>query len=140
MTVSPNMELVRLGFDMFEREGPGAVSSVLALADSEVEVYAAPGIEPTGMYRGVQNVTRWAQEWFDAWRDFRMKPTEFIEIGDRCVVVPLHQTGTGKSSGVEVQIDVAYLFEIRAGRITRFHLYPDRAQALEAAERFASSE
>jgi ketosteroid isomerase-like protein len=31
----------------------------------------------------------------------------------------------------------AFLFEIREGRVTRFHVYADQDQALAAAERLA---
>lgn len=131
-TLPPNLDLVRLGFRVFEWEGPGAV---FELAHPDVEVHAAPGIEPTGTYRGVEQGRRWAREWFDAWSEFRMEPAELIEVGERCVIATIHQTATGKGSGIEVEFDVFYPFEIRAGRVTRFHLYRDRDQALEAAKR-----
>jgi ketosteroid isomerase-like protein len=134
VTSSP-LELVRLGFEVFEREGPGAV---LALADPDIEIYAAPGIQPTGRYVGKDAALRWTQEWFEVWEDFRMKPIEFIEASEGVVVVPLHQVAKGKGSGVEVEIDVAYLFEIRDGRVTRFHIYPDRDQAMSAAGRLGA--
>lgn len=136
MTESANVELVRRGFAMFQREGPEAVAAIFALADPEIECHAAPGIEPTGTYRGKQAAMRWAREWFDAWTDFKMEPADLIEIGDHAVVVPLHQVAMGKRSGVQVEIDLAYVFEIRNGRITRFHLYPDMGQAIAVAEGF----
>jgi ketosteroid isomerase-like protein len=130
-----NAELVRLGFEMFEREGPAAA---LALADPDVEIYAAPGIEPTGRYVGKDSAMRWTQEWFEVWEEFRMEPMEFIEPSEGVVVVPVHQVARGKSSGVEVEIDVAYLFEIRDGLVTRFHIYPEKGQALTAANRIGA--
>jgi hypothetical protein len=50
------------------------------------------------------------------------------------IVVSLHQTAIGKASGARVEIDVAYLFEIKDGLVTRFHIYPELTQALGAAE------
>jgi ketosteroid isomerase-like protein len=132
-----NVDLVRQGFQLFEQEGPAAV---FRLADPEIEVHAAPGVEPTGTYRGYEDALRWAQEWFDAWDEFRMQPAEIVEVGDRFVVVTTHQSATGKGSGIEVEIDVSYLFEIRDGRVARFHLYRERVQALAAAERLAADD
>jgi ketosteroid isomerase-like protein len=130
--MTQNVELVRDGFEIVEREGPAAL---LPLADPEVEVYTAPNLANPGTYRGHEGFLTWAEEWLDAWERFRYEPLEFIEVSDELVVVPLHQVGTGRSSGVEVELDVAYLFEIRGGKITRVHLYADKPQALAAAER-----
>jgi hypothetical protein len=49
---SENVELVRLGFEMFEREGPASFRPPIDLAEQEIECYAAPGVEPTGRYQG----------------------------------------------------------------------------------------
>jgi len=54
-----NVELVRLGFELFEREGPASFQSLLVLADPEIECYAAPGIEPSGRYHGRDAALRW---------------------------------------------------------------------------------
>jgi ketosteroid isomerase-like protein len=133
-----NVELLRLGFESFQREGPSALTALLALADPEIELYGGPGTEPSGLYRGHEEAVRWSEEWFEAWEEFQMEPTEFIEVTDEIVVVPLHQVARGKSSGVEVEVDTAFLFEIREGRVTRLHVYADADQALSAAERLAT--
>lgn len=135
---SGNLRLVRLGFEAFQREGPGALSALAALADPEIECYAAPGVEPQGWYRGREAVLRWAEEWFEVWEEFHMEPTDFIEVTDEIILVALHQVARGKGSGVEVETDITYLFEIRDGRISRFHLYPETPQAFAAGERLAA--
>jgi ketosteroid isomerase-like protein len=132
-----NVELVRQGFRLFEKEGPAAA---FELAHPDVEVHAAPGVEPTGTYRGPDEALRWAREWFDAWGEFRMEPGEFVEVGDRFVVVTLHQSAIGKGSGIRVEVDVSYLFEIRDGRVSRFHLYRDREQAFDVARRLGGED
>jgi uncharacterized protein len=134
---SENVELLRRGFESFNREGPEGLAALLSLADPEIEVYAGPGMAEAGMYRGHEAAVRVSAEWFDVWDEFEMKPSEFVEVSDEIVVVPLHQVGRGRGSGVEVEVDIAYLFEIRERRVTRLHLYTDPAQALAAAERLA---
>jgi hypothetical protein len=44
------------------------------------------------------------------------------------------QRGIGKGSGIEVEMKIFYMLEIRDRRATRIHLYADREQALSAAE------
>lgn len=134
-----SVELVRLGFEMFEREGPTSFRALIDLANPEIECYAAPGIEPSGRHHGHEAVLRWLEEWFEAWEEFSMQPIEFIEADEGVVVVLLHQVARGRESGVEVETDVAYVFQTRDGRFTRFHIYPDNAQALIAAREMGAS-
>lgn len=132
--MSETVELVRLGLETFQREGAEAL---LSITDPEIEVYTEPGLVNSGTYRGHEGFMRWQQQWMEAWEEFRMEPAEFIEVSDEIVVVPLHQVATGKGSGIEVEMDIAYLFEVRDGRLTRLHLYADKGRALSAAERLA---
>lgn len=133
-----NVGMVRAGFELFEREGRGSFKPLLDLADPEIECYAAPGIEPAGRYVGKVAALRWWEEWFEAWEDFRMEPSEFIEVDEGVVAVPVHQSARGKESGAAVEIDVVCVFEIRDGRFRRFHIYPDRNEALGAARRMGA--
>ena len=57
---------------------------------------------------------------------------EFPKAGDTVLVSILYD-GRGKGSGVKVEGVFWYLFRLRDGRVLRWELYPDRAQALEAA-------
>jgi hypothetical protein len=70
MTEPGNIELLRLGFEVFQRQGPAAV---LELGDPEIECFGGPGVEPAGLYRGREAALRWAEEWFEAWEQFRME-------------------------------------------------------------------
>jgi ketosteroid isomerase-like protein len=91
-----SIELVRQGFEQFQREGPGAFRPLLALADPEIECYAAPGIEPAGRYIGREAALRWWEDWFEAWEDFRMEPSDFIEVREGVIAVPLTPVSEGQ--------------------------------------------
>jgi hypothetical protein len=45
--------------------------------------------------------------------------------------------GTGAGSGVEIDREFGYLYEIRDGVSTRFHLYESAEKAVEAATKLA---
>jgi ketosteroid isomerase-like protein len=131
-----NLELVRRGFELFDREGALAVLAKFAAPD--IEVHVGPNLEPSGSYRGREAAIRWAEEWFEAWEGLEMDPEELIEVGERIVVVPLREVARGRASGVAVEANLAFLFEIQDEKMIRFHLYSDKAQALAAAEQLAS--
>ena len=50
-------------------------------------------------------------------------------VGERHVVANIHQSARGKGSGVAVEMDIAYLWEIREGRLAAMHLYATREEA-----------
>jgi ketosteroid isomerase-like protein len=59
-----------------------------------------------------------------------MVPDEFISSGEH-VVVPItsHMTGRG---GIELEATTATVVTIRAGRMVRWTMYQDKAEALKA--------
>jgi ketosteroid isomerase-like protein len=66
------------------------------------------------------------------WDELRFEPERFIDLGDDVVVrVTVHTRGKG--SGVPLTVHVAHAFTLRDGLVTRHVLYPDLAEALEAA-------
>jgi ketosteroid isomerase-like protein len=67
----------------------------------------------------------------ETWDEHRVEPEKIIDAGDR-VVLFQREFQRGKSSGVELEIEAAVIFDLRAGRITRVQGYMDRAAALEA--------
>ena len=54
------------------------------------------------------------------------------EFGDR-VYVLLTQRGRGKGTGIELKARYAMVYEVEGKEITRVAIYPDPAEALEAA-------
>ena len=55
-------------------------------------------------------------------------------MGTAHVVAVIHQSGRGKGSGVAVEMDVAYLWEVREEELVAMQLYATREEALEVAE------
>ena len=61
----------------------------------------------------------------------RVEAEEIVDAGDR-VVVMVHHSGRGRTSGIEVDQRYAMVWTVRDGRVMRMDLYPTRAEALEA--------
>ena len=68
-----------------------------------------------------------------AWEDFRAKPEEVTEHGDRILVLN-SISGRGRGSGADVSALTATLWTVDSGQVVRLALYWDVGRAREAAE------
>jgi hypothetical protein len=55
--------------------------------------------------------------------------------GERHVVATMRQSGLGKGSRIPVEMEIAYMWEVRDGRLAALHLYPSSEEAMQVAER-----
>jgi ketosteroid isomerase-like protein len=123
---SANLDLVRSIYAAWER---GDFSSA-EWAHPEIEFAFADGPEP-GRWTGLTKMAERYGDWLRAWKDFRAEPEEYIVVDGERVLVLVHNSGRGRTSGLELeQRSVANFFEIRDGRVTRLVLFWDRERAL----------
>jgi ketosteroid isomerase-like protein len=123
--MSENLELVRSIIADWER---GDFSHD-EWAHPEIEYEIADGPTP-GRWRGIAEMAQGAKALFDTWDDFHVVGAELREVHVNQVLVLPDVTGRGKTSGVEIHGQVAYLFDLRDGKVTRYVLYLDRDRAL----------
>jgi ketosteroid isomerase-like protein len=86
-----------------------------------------PGEE--GEWHGIDEMQNAIADWVRQWRDMRHEAEEFIDLGNR-VLVLTRQRARGKLSGAPVEQSMADLFTLRDGRIVRWDLYSNREQAV----------
>jgi hypothetical protein len=67
----------------------------------------------------------------EAWEDWRIKAANYRDVGPQ-VVVDLGHQGTAMDSGIQVTDRDFSVFEVRDGRMTRWLMFDDEADALEA--------
>jgi ketosteroid isomerase-like protein len=85
---------------------------------------------PETVYRGVEGIRRYWDEWHELWA-VRLDVTEMIDSGDTVVV--LAQTrALGDASGVEFKQLIAYVYEFEDGLARRVRSYHDPDRAFEA--------
>ena len=128
------MEVVRVLFEAFSR---GGTDEVLALAepylDPEVEWLQPPeDVEGDVTHRGLDEVRRFFEQWFEAFSDFAVEPDGVRDAGEM-VVALVHEHGRGRTTELEVDWRVAYVFSFRDGKVVRLERFWDRAAALKAA-------
>ncbi len=129
-----SLNLILAGFAAYER-GDDAVLRELFAPD--VEVHADREVLNSGTFHGWDGWKRWTAQWEEAWERMSYEPLDHFDFGEHLTVVPVRQRLTGRGSGVEVVAENAFLFEVRDGKCTRVHLYPDTERALEAARELA---
>jgi len=96
--------------------------------DPDVEVVWAADIPDVGTYHGLAGVEESARQWFSAWDALRVQAEEFIDLGER-VLVLVTVYGRGKDSSIETEGKYAQLWTMRDGKATRFVGYTDWGKA-----------
>jgi ketosteroid isomerase-like protein len=121
------LELVRSIFAAWER---GDFSSA-EWAHPEIEFVSADGPTP-GSWTGVAAMAGAWRETLDAFEELRAEADEYRALDDERVLVLMHFSGRGKTSGLEVgdiQMKGANLFRVRDGKVTRLATYWERERA-----------
>ena len=128
MTASANLELVRSIYEGWAR-GDFSVGDELIAPDFEWHQH--PNAVEPGARRGPA-VGRSLRELFAVYRDFRVEAEEYIDAGDRVVVVA-RSRGTARGSGMELGQVFAYVWTVRDGQLVSNRVYGDRSEALRDA-------
>jgi ketosteroid isomerase-like protein len=82
-------------------------------------------------YRGLEEIGAATLEWLAVWDSYWMTADEFIEVGDRVVVLMrLHARAAATETVLEQR--VAGVWTMRDGKAVRVRYYMDRADALAA--------
>jgi ketosteroid isomerase-like protein len=126
-----NIEIVRRLYEAVERDGWEGAAEFLG---EDIELRGTSGgLSEGSVAHGLEDVKETFETWdAEAWDETRLTPQEFIDTGDRVVVLQ-HELRRGRGSGVEVESETAVIFELRGGRVIRVQGFMDQGDALEAA-------
>lgn len=129
-----NVEIVRAVYEGIDalRDGrdPGAAFDQVAV---DAELFPAPEVPGPASYRGVDGFLEFLRTWTDAFEGWSFELEQTIDAGDDRVVVLMHQSGSGKGSGVPVDLRYGALHRFEGGRMVETRLYMKPAEAFEAA-------
>jgi len=101
-------------------------------AHPKIEFVIADGPTP-GSWKGLAGMVEGFRGILSAWEDWRTEAEKYLELGGERVLVLVHLSGRGKTSGVDVgqlRANGANLFHISGGKVTRLVIYWDRERAL----------
>jgi ketosteroid isomerase-like protein len=124
-----NVELVRTIYNRFRG---GDADGALALYDPEVEVHDRPEIPDPRVYRGREGVLAALGASRSEFAGLDLVPEEFVDAGDRVVVV-FRFLGTGRESGVPIEQRLCHAWTVRHGKVIRMEVHSDRDEALRGS-------
>lgn len=126
-----NVEVVRRAHKAFADEG---VEAVLPFIDPEYEATTPSSLasEPD-TYRGHDGVRRYFEAFGDGLDGVHFEAREFTAVGDQ-VLVDTVMHARGRTTGIDVEQHAFVLWTLREGLVVRQEAFPERGQALEAAE------
>jgi uncharacterized protein len=124
-----DIETIRSGVEAYNR---GKVEDLIALADPEVELVPVRSLLEGGSYRGHAGVRRFFEEMEVDWAERRVEIEEIRELGDFVLVLGEFQA-VSPASGNEISFPLAWLTELRGGKLVRMQAFTDREAAAVAA-------
>jgi len=125
-----NVERVRRGYEHFIRTGePLAVDLA---PDFVWDMSTFRDWPERKLYEGVDGVREFIADWTSAWDEWRLEVVELEDAGDDVVAI-VHQIGRSKTTGLEVDMDLAQVWSFEGGLQKRMRMYADADEALRAA-------
>jgi ketosteroid isomerase-like protein len=125
-----NVERLLNAYERFNRTG----EFEWELLDPDVE-WNAFQFAPVAQYRGPDGVRQWLADVSGMFDELRIEPVEFVDRGDRVVVVSTMR-GRGRGSGAETEQALVSLWTFRAGKVVRHDSFTEREEALVAVDRY----
>ncbi len=112
-----NVELARGGLESWVA---GDAEATLATFSDDVETYVPQELGNAGTYHGKDQFLQWTRQWDDAWDEFRTEIREVMPVGERHVVVTVHNWGRGRGSGIEVENEQGWVLGVRKDTLCDF--------------------
>jgi ketosteroid isomerase-like protein len=123
-----NVEIVRCAIEAWTRRDlEGALQDLDP--DAEVDWSESSGVQQ-GVYRGIEEVRRFWEEWLDLFDEIDVRPEAFIEAGEH-VVLPNRTYMRGRD-GIEVDAGSTSVLRLQDRKIVWHRLYQDKEAAFEA--------
>jgi len=121
-------DLVQLFGEAKRAEAARAAYEPYFHPDFECIRHDLPGGQPHFGFDGLQAMYL---DWLAPWVEYRTTVNEFIDCGDRVLTLQ-HSSGRLEGSTQEVTLDLATLWTVSDGKITRWEIYPSHGDALRA--------
>jgi ketosteroid isomerase-like protein len=123
-----NVDMARRCIEAFDRRDTEAMRA-LDDPDVELDFSASVGVD-AGVYKGIDAVLRFFENYFAAFEEIAVNPDCFIDAG-ASVVVPNRSRSVGRD-GVEVFARSTFVLTFSGGLLTHICLYQETEEALNA--------
>ena len=125
-----NVELVRRLFSRWE-QGDFGTAEFFDPGVTYIRV-GGEGVGAPGSFHSIDEMWTAIAEWLRGWEGFRVEADQFIDLGDRVLVLG-RVSARGRRSGVDVNQQNGHIFTIDDGKVVRWEDYWDRGAAQQAA-------
>jgi ketosteroid isomerase-like protein len=122
-----NVEIVRRATEEYLVKG-GLDFTILA---DDVEIHDHDILDGRE-YRGQRGFVRWLEDWGEAWERWTVEPVEYLDAGDKVVLV-FRMVAKGRGSGLELDRLDTLVYEFRDGKAVRLDYFNNREEGLAAA-------
>jgi ketosteroid isomerase-like protein len=123
-----NVEIVRR---MAEAFNSGGLDAARRYYHPEIEWHEDPSFPESGVYRGVEAVIAYNQQFLSEFEAIRYEGEPVASAGEH-VVSNMRIAGSGKISGAGFELSAWWAFTVRDGKVVRVYAYLDKDAALEA--------
>ena len=126
-----NVEVVRRGYDAFNRGDLNAMAADFAPNFEYVTTGVVPGM--TGPYQGQEGLAEFLEWMRSEFESPRIEVRELNEVGEDQVLAAVTLRGRGKQSAAAASWHVWHLWTLEDGRVLRGQAFTSIEAALEAA-------
>jgi uncharacterized protein len=128
--VPDNVEIVRIGYEAYARDG---VPGLLPLLDEQIEWRNPEDSPVAGIWRGHQGVRDWFAQTQELIGEMWFVPDEFVALPDGRVLVLCTAGIRPRHMDTPMEFPFAHLITLHDGLATHFWMYSDVRRAREAA-------
>jgi ketosteroid isomerase-like protein len=121
-----NVNVVRDSYEAFAR---GDFAAVLGAMDAAIEWVDQDSLPWGGSHRGHEEFGNHMQAFAGNFEEFRIEPREYLDAGDRVVVIG---TFAGRAGAGEFDAGTVWVWQLRDGKAVRVDSYTDTAAVLRA--------
>jgi hypothetical protein len=125
-----NVEAVRAIYRAFASRDREAM---LADVDPKIRVYDRPVHPDASIHEGLEGFLHFTETDWEAFEHVVYEPQDFFARGPY-VVVPIKQSGRGKSSSLGIEEEVVNLWKLRRGKCVELRIFSTLEEALGAIE------
>ena len=126
---SADVETVRQGIAAYNKGDP---EGLIEISDPEVTLIPLRSLLEGGGYDGHDGVRRFLSDMDEDWEAREIELDEIRDLDDRVLVLGNFHA-VGRASGSDFRQPVAWLCEMRDGKLLRMQAYSDREAALAEA-------
>ncbi len=123
-----NVELIERFWKLYNRREIDAWVGMMA---PDLEWHVDPQDPDTTVHRGPEAAKRYVLDWAET-MNTTVEVRQVFEAGDQ-IVTWTRVESRGRLSGVPAGLDLAFIFKLRDGLVTRVQETQDKREALEAA-------